>query len=113
MPRVLTARFMHEANTFSRVKTDMALIRRRDFHLANEIPQAFRGTRSALGATFEAADTKGPVDGALLPPASARTQFSGIDDGDCLGVYMDSPLGGFERSVPRKGRDFETASCGF
>ena len=24
MPRVLTARFMHETNTFSRVKTDMA-----------------------------------------------------------------------------------------
>jgi hypothetical protein len=41
---------MHETNTFSRVKTDMALIRRRDFHLENEIPQAFRGTRSALGA---------------------------------------------------------------
>src|SRR2546430_1890841 len=40
---------MHETNTFSRVKTDMALIRRRDFHLENEIPQAFRGTRSALG----------------------------------------------------------------
>ena len=30
VPRVLTARFMHESNTFSRVKTDMALIRRRD-----------------------------------------------------------------------------------
>ena len=59
MPRVLTARFMHETNTFSRVKTDMALIRRRDFHLENEIPQAFRGTRSALGATFEAADKYG------------------------------------------------------
>ena len=26
MPRVLIARFMHETNTFSRVKTDMALI---------------------------------------------------------------------------------------
>ena len=61
MPRVLTARFMHETNTFSRVKTDMALIRRRDFHLENEIPQAFRGTRSALGATFEAADNRSMV----------------------------------------------------
>ena len=59
MPHVLTARFMHETNTFSRVKTDMALIRRRDFQLENEIPQAFRGTRSALGATFEAADKYG------------------------------------------------------
>jgi len=43
---------MHETNTFSRVKTDMALIRRRDFHLENEIPEAFHGTRSAFGATF-------------------------------------------------------------
>src|SRR4051812_21817655 len=54
--RVLTARFMHETNTFSRVPTDMAMIRRRDYHLENEIPEAFRGTRSAFGATFEAAD---------------------------------------------------------
>ena len=69
MPRVLTARFMHETNTFSRVKTDMALIRRRDFHLENEIPQAFRGTRSALGATFEAADKYGWT---LVHPVSAR-----------------------------------------
>jgi hypothetical protein len=60
---------MHETNTFSRVKTDMALIRRRDFHLENEIPQAFRGTRSALGATFEAADKYGWT---LVHPVSAN-----------------------------------------
>ena len=30
------------------VPTDMAMIRRRDYHLENEIPAAFRGTRSAL-----------------------------------------------------------------
>jgi len=49
MPRVLTARFIHEIKTLSRVKTDIALIRRRDFHLENEIPQAFRGTVSGSG----------------------------------------------------------------
>ena len=59
MRRVLTARFMHETNTFSRVPTDMAMFRRRDFHLENEIPIAFRSTRSAFGATFEAADKFG------------------------------------------------------
>ncbi len=74
MPRVLTARFMHETNTFSRVMTDMALIRRRDFHLENEIPQAFRGTRSALGATFEAADKYG---WSLVHPVSANPNPSG------------------------------------
>jgi microcystin degradation protein MlrC len=75
VPRVLTARFMHETNTFSQVRTDMALIRRRDFHLDNEIPQAFRGTRSALGATFEAADEFGWN---LVHPVSANPNPSGI-----------------------------------
>jgi microcystin degradation protein MlrC len=74
MKRVLTARFMHETNTFSRVKTDMALIRRRDFHLENEIPRAFRGTRSALGASFEAADKYGWN---LVHPVSANPNPSG------------------------------------
>ena len=53
----------------------MALIRRRDFHLENEIPGAFRGTRSALGATFEAADKYG---WSLVHPVSANPNPSGI-----------------------------------
>ena len=73
--------FMHETNTFSRVKTDMALIRRRDFHLENEIPQAFRGTRSALGATFEAADKYG---WSLVHPVSANPNPSGIVTDDAF-----------------------------
>jgi microcystin degradation protein MlrC len=72
---------MHETNTFSRVKTDMALIRRRDFHLENEIPQAFRGTRSALGATFEAADKYGWT---LVHPVSANPNPSGIVTDDAF-----------------------------
>ncbi len=91
MPRVLTARFMHETNTFSRVKTDMALIRRRDFHLENEIPQAFRGTRSALGATFEAADKYG---WSLVHPVSANPNPSGIVADDAFetiaGMILDA-----------------------
>jgi microcystin degradation protein MlrC len=73
--RVLTARFMHETNTFSRVATDMAMMRRRDYHLENEIPVAFRGTRSAFGATFEAADKFGWT---LVHPVSANPNPSGI-----------------------------------
>lgn len=75
MKRVLTARFMHETNTFSRVTTDMAVIRRRDYHLENEIPEAFRGTRSAFGATFEAADK---FCWTLVHPVSANPNPSGI-----------------------------------
>jgi microcystin degradation protein MlrC len=73
--RVLTARFMHETNTFSRVPTEMAMIRRRDYHLENEIPEAFRGTRSAFGATFEAANKFGWT---LVHPVSANPNPSGI-----------------------------------
>jgi len=89
--RVLTARFMHETNTFSRVPTDMAAIRRRDFHLDNEIPEAFRGTRSAFGATFEAADKFGWT---LVHPASANPNPSGIVTDDAFeritGMLLDA-----------------------
>jgi len=73
--RVLAARFMHETNTFSRVLTDMTSFRRRDFHMENEIPGAYRGTRSALGATFEAADKYGWT---LIHPISASANPSGL-----------------------------------
>ena len=91
MKRVLTARFMHETNTFSRVPTDMAVIRRRDFHLDNEIPEAFRGTRSAFGATFEAADKFGWT---LVHPVSANPNPSGIVTDDAFeqitGMILDT-----------------------
>ncbi|MBI1777039.1 MAG: M81 family metallopeptidase [Proteobacteria bacterium] len=73
--RVLSAAIMHETNTFSRVKTDMAAFRRRTFYLDNEIPQAFRGTRSAFGATFEAADKYGWT---LVHPISASANPAGL-----------------------------------
>src|SRR5437016_1813009 len=72
---------MHETNTFSVQKTDMALWRRRDFHRDNEIPVAFRGTRSALGATFEAADKFGWT---LVYPVSANPNPSGIVTDDAF-----------------------------
>ena len=74
MKRVLTARFMHETNTFNQVPTDMEVIRRRDYHLENEIPAAFRGTRSAFGAAFEAA---GKFGWTLVHPVSANPNPSG------------------------------------
>jgi microcystin degradation protein MlrC len=79
--RVLTGRFMHETNTFSVQKTDMALWRRRDFHRDNQIPAAFRNTRSALGATFEAADK---YRWTLIHPVSANANPSGIVTDDAF-----------------------------
>lgn len=100
MTRVLTARFMHETNTFSCVPTDMTLIRRRDFHLENEIPQAFRGTRSALGATFEAADKYG---WSLVHPVSANPNPSGIVTDDAFEQITAMILDACEQKGPIDG----------
>jgi len=91
MKRVLSGRFMHETNTFSVQTTDMALWRSRDFHLGNEIPAAFRDTRSAMGATFEAADKYGWT---LIHPVSANANPSGIVTDDAFeqigGMILDA-----------------------
>jgi microcystin degradation protein MlrC len=98
--RVLTGRFMHETNTFSIVKTDMALWRRRDFHTENEIPAVFRGTRSALGATFEAADTYG---WRLVHPVSANANPSGTVTDDAFETIGGLILAAAERQGPIDG----------
>ena len=100
MKRVLTGRFMHETNTFSVQKTDMALWRRRDFHRDNEIPAAFRGTRSALGATFEAADKFGWT---LIHPVSANANPSGIVTDDAFEQIGGMMLQAAERQQPIDG----------
>jgi microcystin degradation protein MlrC len=57
--RVLTGGVSHETNTFSMAPTGLDNFRRGTLLTANEIPGARRGTRSAIGATFEAADKFG------------------------------------------------------
>src|SRR4029077_7471923 len=91
---------MHETNTFSRVPTDMALFRRRDFHLENEIPIAFRGTRSAFGATFEAADKYGWT---LVHPVSANPNPSGIVTDDAFETVAGMILGAVDSKHPIDG----------
>ena len=56
---VLLAEFMHETNTFSVQTTGESAFRASGCKLGNEIPAAFRGTRTTMGAAFEAADTYG------------------------------------------------------
>src|SRR4029077_2698909 len=91
---------MHETNTFSRVSTDMAMIRRRDYHLENEIPEAFRGTRSAFGATFEAADKFGWT---LVHPVSANPNPSGIVTDDAFETIAGMILDAIETKGPIDG----------
>jgi microcystin degradation protein MlrC len=100
LKRVLTGRFMHETNTFSIVKTDMALWRRRDFHTENEIPAVFRGTRSALGATFEAADKYGWT---LVHPVSANANPSGTVSDEAFDAIGGMILAAAKRQGPIDG----------
>ena len=78
----------------------MALWRRRDFHRDNEIPAAFRGTRSALGATFEAADKYGWT---LVHPVSANANPSGIVTDDAFEEIGGMILDAAERQGPIDG----------
>src|SRR5580700_9261334 len=98
--RVLTGRFMHETNTFSVQKTDIAMWRRCDFHRDNEIPAAFRGTRSALGATFEAADKYGWT---LIHPVSANANPSGTVTDDAFEQIGGMILGAVDKQGPIDG----------
>jgi microcystin degradation protein MlrC len=100
MKRVLTGRFMHETNTFSIVKTDMALWRRRDFHNENEIPAIFRGTKSAMGATFEAADK---YRWTLVHPVSANANPSGTVTDDAFETIGSMILTAAARQGPFDG----------
>ena len=57
--KVLLAEFMHETNTFSIQKTDRRAYENTSLHFANEIVEAFTGTRTFMGAGFEAAGSLG------------------------------------------------------
>jgi microcystin degradation protein MlrC len=72
--RVLVAEFMHETNTFSVQLTDETAFRNAGCYFGNEVRAAFQGTRTALGAAFEAADKFGWQ---LVHPLSAHANPSG------------------------------------
>ena len=71
---VLTAEFMHETNTFSVQPTGEAAFRAAGRHVGDEVAAAYRGTRTALGAAFEAAERYG---WRLVHPLSAHANPSG------------------------------------
>ena len=54
--RVLVAEFMHETNTFSVQETGESAFRNSSYYLDNDIPGAFVGTRTSMGAAFEVAE---------------------------------------------------------
>lgn len=57
--RVLVAEFMHETNTFSIRPTGLEEFQGGALCFDEDVPRQYRGTRSAMGAAFEAADEFG------------------------------------------------------
>ncbi|MBO9354847.1 microcystin degradation protein MlrC [Bordetella petrii] len=72
--RVLVAEFMHETNTFSIRPTGLEEFQGCSLHFDDAIPRHYRGTRSSMGAAFEAADQFGWT---LAHPVVATANPSG------------------------------------
>ncbi|MER8583144.1 M81 family metallopeptidase [Mesorhizobium sp. M1423] len=73
--RILTGEIEHEANTFSKVPTTLEHFRSSSLLLGDEIPPARQGTRTALGAAFEAAEKFGWT---LSHPLAASATPGGV-----------------------------------
>ena len=71
---VLIAEFMHETNTFSVRPTGHAEFAATGWHTGEAVAEAFRGTRTAMGAAFEAGERYGWD---LRHPVSAHANPSG------------------------------------
>ncbi len=89
---VLTAQLMHETNTFSKVTTGLDAFR---LLSEAEIPEARRGTRTALGATFEAAEKYGWT---LFHPIAASANPSGRVTDECFEILAGRLLSGIKRT---------------
>ncbi|MXQ12122.1 M81 family metallopeptidase [Microvirga makkahensis] len=79
--RVLVAEFMHETNTFSVQLTNEQAFRNSSYYLGDEIPLAFKGTRTSVGAAFEAS-TKYGWD--VVHPVAAGANPSGRVTDECF-----------------------------
>lgn len=59
MPRILTAAFKHETNTFSPLPTDLAAYAARSLLYGADVPAYFTGTATEMGAFIDAAQHHG------------------------------------------------------
>lgn len=75
MPKkILIACFKHETNTFSNLPTDISSYLARTYYHGAEVPDAFRGTRTEIGAYLDACDR---YDWQAVFPVVADAQPSG------------------------------------
>jgi microcystin degradation protein MlrC len=94
--RIAAAQIQHETNVFSPVQTDLAAFERSGLKYGAEI-EAERGTNSAFGGFFTAADA---LDIELVPIASVWATPSGIVTVGALSMLVDRLIEGLKASRP-------------
>jgi microcystin degradation protein MlrC len=92
--RVLVAEFMHETNTFSVQLTDERAFKNSSYYVGAEIPSAFKGTRTSIGAALEAA-TKFGWD--VVHPLAAGANPSGRVTDECFETLAKHVLDGCDQ----------------
>lgn len=85
--RLVVASFKHETNTFSPVPTDAARFAQRAYHFGPSVPEAFRGTRTGLGAFLELAAQSGAE---VMTPVAAEAAPSGKVHRDVFERVVDA-----------------------
>ncbi len=99
--RILSAEISHETNTFSILPTTLSLYKARRYYRGEEIPPAFLGTRTEMGAHLDAAKKYGwdlvqPIAAAATPggktPTGDWAHLSGAVIDACKGGPFDGVL---------------------
>ncbi len=93
--RVLVAEFMHETNTFSVQLTDEQAFRNSSYYIDDDIRPAFEGTRTSLGAAFEAARR---FEWQVVHPLAASANPSGRVTDACFEASVEPHPGRLRRS---------------
>jgi microcystin degradation protein MlrC len=95
--RIAAAQLQHETNAFSAVRTDLAAYERSGLRLGAAIELAERGTNSAFGGFFAAADA---LDVELAPVLSIWATPSGMVTAEALATLLDRLVSGIVASRP-------------
>ncbi|TSE05618.1 M81 family metallopeptidase [Mesorhizobium intechi] len=96
--RILTGYINQETNTFNKIQTTLEHFRASGLLRGDEIPPAWRGTHTSLGATFEAAEKFGWT---LSHPLVAYANPGGIVTGETFEQLCDWFLTGPKAAMER------------
>ncbi len=99
--KVFSATVMHESHSFCRLPADLERFKTTGgYERDDEIPKAYRGTKSEWGAIFDLADRFG---WSVVHPLVANTSPSGPVTRDAYEHFSEVILGGLKKAMPVDG----------